>query len=295
MYKVASFYKFKEFSAEQVEDLKLTLRKVANEHRIEGLFLLATEGVNSTFCGSEKYVTAFIERLKIWFGPELDFKFSYSEKRPFYSLRVTIKQEIVTSWHDGAVKTKVRNHLSAEEWNKMMSQEDIQIVDTRNYYEFELGHFNGAINPSITHFVHLPEAVDSLNLDKDKPTLIYCTGGIRCEKAIDAFEDKGFKSVYQLDGGILNYFEKTSENKFVGECFVFDDRVAVDANMQPSNVYVLCSMCGQPGSEITPCSQCGDDAKVCLRCIEANQEVVFCSKNCAHHFKLKSEQSGAIA
>ena len=182
-------------------------------------------------------------------------------------------------------KLKERNsHLKPKEWEDKMKK-DVQVLDLRNEYEVELGQFQGAAQLHLESFQDFPEKLDHLKIDKNKETLIYCTGGIRCEKAIEIMREKEFKKVYQLKGGILNYLKEYPEGYFENECFVFDHRVALDKNLKASKKYSLCPHCGQPGDVWISCRHCKKKSVICKSCKERFSHYETCSKNCAYHFK----------
>jgi UPF0176 protein len=172
-----------------------------------------------------------------------------------------------------------------------MQNPEAVILDTRNDYEVEIGKFRGARDFALKEFSDFPRAVAESGIAKDAPVLMYCTGGIRCEKAILEMNAQGYKNVHQLDGGILNYLEKFPDQGFDGECFVFDYRVAVDQKLQPTQKYKLCPHCGQPADKPISCAKCGTEAVICRHC--TGQSAVTCSKNCAHHAAIGSTSKRA--
>ena len=167
------------------------------------------------------------------------------------------------------------------------------LIDTRNWYEYRLGTFRGALNPGIEKFTDFPDFIQKQGIGKHQKMLIFCTGGIRCEKGILDLEQNGYQNVFQLEGGILNYLEQYPNQKFEGECFVFDRRVAVDQNLEPSKRYTLCPHCGQPADRRIECGLCDQPAQICLECEGMQVKGVTCSKNCAHHYSLKLTPFGA--
>jgi UPF0176 protein len=187
--------------------------------------------------------------------PEIVFKDSHAEKPIYRRWSVKLKPEIVLLKQKGIHPQGKHRHLSPVEWDAMLKQDDVVVLDARNDYEVALGKFSGAIDPKIKKFHQFPAFLKKADLPKEKTVLMYCTGGIRCEKALLAMEAEGFSNVYQLEGGILAYLEKFPHQAFEGECFVFDKRVAVDQNLRPSTVYRLCSGCGDPAREKV-CEQC---------------------------------------
>jgi UPF0176 protein len=287
-FKICSFYKFFPLSEVEVRDLKDSLRAAAEKLGILGLFILGPEGVNSSFSGTSDSVEAFkldlFELLPVDDG--LVFKDSFASRPAFRDLKIKIRSEIVTLGRPDLLPKGPRRHLSPKEWHEMISEKDVVVIDTRNSYEYETGHFRGAIDPKTREFSEFPTFLDQSGIEKDKKVMIYCTGGIRCEKGILEMEKQGFTNVYQLEGGILNYLKEYPHGHFEGECFVFDYRVAVDQNLNPSEKYRLCPHCGQPASVRIDCIQCGVPEIVCQSCLSREQQFHTCSKNCAHHFRL---------
>jgi UPF0176 protein len=172
----------------------------------------------------------------------------------------------------------------------MLQRDDIVVVDARNSYEYNIGKFKNAVDCGTYRFSEFEAFAEQANLPKDKPVLMYCTGGIRCEKASLAMQEKGFNEVYQLDGGILAYLEQFPNGLFEGECFVFDKRTAVDQQLQPTNVYDTCPHCGMPGSESVLCKACNSEQKICSDCSKL-AHCHTCSKHCAHIVKIRYSTS----
>ena len=212
---------------------------------------------------------------------------SESEVAPFKWLSIKTRTEIVTTGNnDLAINHSKNNHLSPEEWNKFVEHENPLIIDTRNWYEYKIGTFEGALNPNTEKFTDFPKYMDSLKIEKKQKILIFCTGGIRCEKGILELQDKGYSEVYQLDGGILNYIKEKPNELFKGECFVFDQRVSVDQKLEPSRQYKLCPHCGQPGKTDIICKKCDSAEVICDGCYQLKWKQDTCSKNCANHYEL---------
>lgn len=283
---ITTFYKFVELA--DPEAFKKTVEDMWAPRGLHTLMILAHEGINSTTAAPS---LAVMNEFKTWlrqtFNTDFPFKDSQSDRIPFRKkMTIKIRPEIVTLQRPDLVPASERhNHLSAEEWEQAI-REGATILDTRNRYETELGTFKGAVLPPIDEFSEFGEAVEKMNLPKDKKTLIFCTGGIRCEKAILQLEEQGFKNVYQLDGGILNYFENSRGEYWDGECFVFDNRVAVDKNLTPTKTYVFCPLCGDPAKSPITCAHCGKESIVCDSCItdlKAGGHDAVCSKNCRYH------------
>ncbi len=248
---VATFYKF--VPLEDCQEHRQTLLSICQQHQILGTILLAPEGINGTISGSRSSIDAIGDYLQA--DPcfhNLEYKESIAQKEPFDRLKVKIKREIVTF----GIPTidplhRVGTYVKPEDWNQLIANPDVVVVDTRNHYEVEIGTFQGAIDPHTDSFTEFPEYVAThLDPGQHKQVALFCTGGIRCEKATSYLLSQGFEQVYHLQGGILKYLERvpTSESMWEGECFVFDDRVAVTHGLEPGT-HQLCWGCGNP---ITP-------------------------------------------
>ncbi len=284
-YYVTTFYRF--FPIENIENTKKELTDLAIQKNILGLIVLGTEGLNATVSASTAEDLKFF---KTWlnerFG-EFFFKDSESDIKPFRRFVVKTRPEIVTLGTPNLVPTKSQNHhLSPHEWNEVLKNEDVLLIDTRNWYETKIGTFKGAVNPHTDQFREFPEFIKKQNINKDKKILIFCTGGIRCEKGILELQNQGFENVYQLEGGIINYLQQSPNDQFEGECFVFDHRVALDQNLKPSKIYKLCPHCGQPGAIKINCDRCQAEAHVCENCKPLENKGNTCSKNCAYQITL---------
>jgi len=244
-YKVAAFYKFVKLSS--LEDLQKKIKNLAKKHNLLGTILLAEEGINSTCSGTHSELDNFIAELKsIPEFNDLEPKYSLHQEAPFFRLKVLIKKEIVHLGIEGIDPTKqVGTYIPADKWNELIAQEDVLLIDTRNDYETKIGTFQGAIDPKTSTFTEFPNYVKN-NLDpkKHKKIAMYCTGGIRCEKATTYMLQQGFEQVYHLQGGILKYLEEIPENKskWDGECFVFDNRTSVKKNLEQGEAR-LCFAC----------------------------------------------------
>lgn len=273
-------------------EIKSALEALSEKHDFTGLVLVGAEGINGTVSGPRDIIEDVKAEVRRWVNDENQaFKDSLCEVHPFHELKVKIKQEIVTLKRPDLVPNGENHHLSPKEWHEMMDREDVIVLDTRNDYETKIGKFKSAKEMNITDFHDFPVRVKEMNLPKNKKILMYCTGGIRCEKAILEMQEQGYKDVYQLDGGILNYLKEYPNQKFDGECFVFDYRVAVNQNLEPSQSYRLCPHCGQPAKNIIDCVKCGTKAHVCEPCLEISPDKETCSKNCAHHFRIASRSN----
>ncbi|PIR51803.1 hypothetical protein COU77_03725, partial [Candidatus Peregrinibacteria bacterium CG10_big_fil_rev_8_21_14_0_10_49_16] len=243
---VTAVYKFLPLRKEELPVLQKELTAFGKEHGMRGLTLLAEEGVNATVCGKPEVIEEWKTLLTKHFG-EMVCKDSEAEELVFPRWFVKIRTEIV-----GLKKSEIRpdgryQHLTPEEWDKMMEEEDIVVLDARNIYETDIGMFEGAVDPRLREFSDFPEYVKTCGISKDKKVLMYCTGGIRCEKALIEMEQQGYEHVYQLEGGILAYLKKFPHRKFKGECFIFDHRTALDQELKQSSRYRTCPHCGDPG------------------------------------------------
>ncbi len=217
---------------------------------IKGTLLLAREGINGTVAGSQDAIDALLSFLQ---GPmnlgSIEYKRSYDIAMPFHRMKVKLKKEIVTIGKNEADPNQQTGvFVKPEDWNALISSPDVILVDTRNEYEISIGTFKNAENPHTVSFREFPDFVEK-NLDPSahKKIAMFCTGGIRCEKASSYMLAHGFENVYQLEGGILKYLETVPEDKslWIGECFVFDNRVTVDHQLQKGH-YDLCHACRQP-------------------------------------------------
>lgn len=293
---ITTFYKFFTMTEEQVQSFKKDLESFSEN--IRGLIITGHEGVNGTVCGDQTSIDEFKAWLENFINPQVDskllFKNSYADYYPFRLLKVKIRPEIVSLGNTEILPESETDatHLSPEEWDEMLASDDSICIDTRNWYETEMGMFRGAIDPNLNEFHEFPDYLESNNIPKDKKIMMYCTGGIRCEKAIIDAKKRGFKEVYQLGGGILNYLEKKPNGTFEGECFVFDNRVAVQPNLEPSETYNLCPHCGQPAKDDIQCLRCDSDAKVCKRCLTKAGHLETCSKNCSYQYQLHPGKKG---
>lgn len=235
---VVTFYHFARFP--DYKEWQEKLRAVCNENGVKGTILIAAEGINSTLAGPKAgldNVLAFIradERFK-----DMPHKESMADEHPFRRLKVRLKKEIVTM---GVAVDPIRTvgaYVKPEDWNALISDPDVLVIDTRNDYEFEVGTFKNAVDPKTATFGQFPAYVDrELSAHKDKKIAMFCTGGIRCEKATSLMREKGFKQVYHLEGGILKYLElvPASESLWEGDCYVFDEREAVGQGLKPTKL-----------------------------------------------------------
>lgn len=293
--KVTTFYHFSPLSGDALETLAKRLTTRAAELDIKGLLIIGVEGTNSTIAGAPDAIETFKSNLEEIFGfSGIIFKDSFTDKPPFKRFKVDIREEIVTLDRPEIKPAPGQKdwHLSPKDWDKTLKQEkDIVLIDTRNDYETKLGKFKDAITPPLTMFNQFPDYVAKSGIPKDKKVLMYCTGGIRCEKALLEMRSQGYDNVYQLDGGILKYLEEFPNQEFEGECFVFDSRVAVDQNLQPSSNFKLCPHCGDPGDQLISCTHCRKDAIICKDCKNLSESRSTCSKNCEYQFRFQKARA----
>lgn len=290
-YAVTTFYKFMPLQAEALPALKNALQEKAKTLHVIGLLLLAPEGVNATLAGSAAELRQYKDFLQATFG-ELFFKNSVSEITPFKRFKVKIKEEIVQLKRTDVVPTGNDKHVSPQAWDALIEKDDTVLIDVRNWYEAKLGTFKNAIDPKTKHFSEFPDWLKDSGITKDKKIAIFCTGGIRCEKAAVAVKEQGYEHVYQLDGGILNYIEQRPNKNFEGECFVFDHRTAVGQDLLPSKKYRLCANCGNGGALTKTCVQCSKDYRTCDDCV-TKTSALLCSKNCRHQYSKQLEKTNA--
>jgi UPF0176 protein len=232
-FQIITFYEFKRL--ENLPEIKLSLVSAMAELDIKGTIIIAEEGFNATISGLREDVKSFIEVFENIFATKLSYKSSFHAERPFLKVKVRIKNEIVSLRQKVEIKKGIGTHTKPADWNKIISDENTIILDTRNDYEVEIGTFKGAINPNIEKFSDLPKFIENnREAFANKRIAMFCTGGIRCEKFAPLMKEMGFEEVFQLEGGILKYLEETPENESLweGECFVFDDRIAVDKTLK---------------------------------------------------------------
>ena len=274
MFKVAALYKFSEI--DNPLEVQISLKKILKKLSICGTILVGREGINGTIAAKdEKNLNNALIYLKNLKGfKDLDIKFSDSKKNPFIRLKIKLKQEIVTIGDKSIDPTKsVGEYVNPEDWNSLIEEENIILIDTRNDYEYSIGSFKDSINPKTQKFRDFPKWLkeqDFTQEDKNsKKVAMFCTGGIRCEKASSLMKNKGFKKVYHLKGGILKYFESVSKEKSLwqGECFVFDDRVSVKHDLSVGD-YDMCHGCREPITETDKTSQKYIQGVSCSNCYD---------------------------
>lgn len=248
---IITFYKF--VKLDNFVELGQPLKELCQTQGIKGTILLAFEGINATVAGTDDALEKLLSHLKQ--DPRLSdlaHKTSWADEQPFPRMKVKLKNEIVTLGQPEVSPTKqVGTYVEPKDWNQVISNPDVVVIDTRNTYEVDIGTFQGANNPKTDSFRQFPDyAAQQLDPTKHKKVAMFCTGGIRCEKASSYLLDQGFEQVYHLKGGILKYLEEVpaDESLWEGECFVFDQRVAVGHGLNPGS-YTMCRGCGNPVSE----------------------------------------------
>jgi UPF0176 protein len=230
---IITFYEFKRL--QNLEEIKNSLKSAMRENSILGTIILAEEGFNSTISGFAEDINKFVESAEMILQTKLKYKSSFHSKNPFRRVYVKIKPEIVTLKQKVEIEKGIGTHVSPAKWNEIIADEEVFLLDTRNDYEFQVGSFKRAVNPKTKKFSDLPRFIEeNLSPEKHKKVAMFCTGGIRCEKFAPYLKAKGFEQVYQLEGGILKYLETVAdeESLWQGECFVFDERISVDENLE---------------------------------------------------------------
>lgn len=265
---VATFYKF--VGLDDRAELQNALLKYCNEQGIRGTILLAAEGVNGTIAGSRPAIDNVLAYLRS--DPrlaDLEHKESCAEAMPFERLKVRLKKEIVTlGLPEVNPNQQVGTYVEPKDWNALIADPDVILIDTRNHYEVEIGTFQGAQNPETRSFRQFPDYVQQqLDPSKHKKVAMFCTGGIRCEKASAFMLSQGFQEVYHLKGGILKYLEEVpaEQSLWQGECFVFDQRVAVQHGLEQGS-HEICLSCGYPVSDADKASPQYEKGISCPHC-----------------------------
>ena len=250
-YVTCALYKF--VALPNYGSIRHPLLKVMTDNQVYGTLLLAAEGINGTISGTRENIDSVLH----WIGQQpglenIDTKESFDDEIPFYRTKVKLKKEIVTMGVEGIdPRQVVGTYVKPEDWNDLISDPDVLVVDTRNDYEVQIGTFKNAIDPKTTSFREFPEWANN-NIDRasNKKIAMFCTGGIRCEKSTAYMKEQGFDQVYHLKGGILKYLEQVPQEQTLwqGECFVFDNRVAVDHDLKRGS-YDQCHACRMPITE----------------------------------------------
>ena len=255
-YKIVSLYSFFPFQEKLILDLKNKLLEIENENDLSGLFIFASEGINGTFCAKTNVIDIVINLLnKYADNRDLNIKVNFSKNKVFKKLKIKIKKEIVTMGVSEINPSEDNGtYIDSADWNKLIKNQNTLVIDTRNHYEVSIGTFHNSINPNTKTFSEFPKWVDDhldthLENKDSKNIAMFCTGGIRCEKATTLLKKKGYKNIYHLQGGILQYLNDIPKEKnlFEGECYVFDKRVALDQQLEKGS-YSICHACGMPVS-----------------------------------------------
>jgi UPF0176 protein len=270
-----AFYKFVTLS--DFASLKAPLQARCEQLGVKGTILLAEEGVNGTIAGSLENVSAVLAHLRADARlADLEHKESPATEMPFYRMKVRLKREIVTLGIPGVSPTKVAGtYVKPADWNKLLDDPSVVVVDVRNDYEVAIGTFKGALNPKTKSFSELPDWIRSQNALAGKPKVaMFCTGGIRCEKSTAFLRAEGFPEVYHLEGGILKYLETVpkEQNRWEGECFVFDERVSVGHALERGH-YELCRSCREPVGDTQRASPYFERGVSCPKCHETRDEL----------------------
>ena len=273
-FKVITFYQF--INLDNLEKLAQQLKRFCISNKIRGSIILAEEGVNGMLAGLPNNIDG-LENYIIELGmANLNVKYSKIHEMPFYRLKIKIKNEIVTMLNDPIDTNKGRaTSVNSDEWNDLINQPDVIVLDVRNQYETEIGHFDQAVIPNIDSFIEMKKYIDEdLRGYKNKKIAMYCTGGIRCEKASYYMKQLGFNEVFQLDGGILKYLEdiELKKTKWVGECFVFDNRVALRHDLSKGK-YDLCRGCNYPISQKDRSSRKYEKDVSCPKCYDVSSDL----------------------
>ena len=273
--KVVSFYRF--LSLSDPDALRVLLQKQCEQQDLLGTILLAREGINGTLAGSASSVRAVFGFLqsRLNLVDPIDARWTDADEPPFRRMRVKCKAEIVTLGRADIEPQKATGqHVSPDDWNRLIADPQTLVIDTRNRYEIDVGTFPGSVDPGTDSFHEFPAFAKALaDKDTNRSLAMFCTGGIRCEKATALMLDLGFREVYQLRGGILSYLENVSDeaNRWDGECFVFDSRVAVDRDLAEGG-YVQCHACRRPLSSDELASPDYKEGVSCPKCIDDLQE-----------------------
>ena len=267
MFTVLGFYKFKKLDL--LNKKKIFLQNLFIENDIKGTLILSKEGINGTISGMSVNISCVSKQIKTFlkFSKFDSENLSKSNFQPFHKPKVKIKKEVVPMGLKITPRVKKDNHLTPTKWNNLIKNKNTLVLDARKPFEHEVGTFKKAINPKVKHVSEFPKYLNKL--DKQKPVAMFCTGGIRCEKASVYLNQKGFKNVFQLKGGILNYLKKTNKKNSLwkGECFVFDNRVSVKHNLSVGS-YSICSGCRNPISLNDKKSKKYEKGVSCPRCYD---------------------------
>jgi UPF0176 protein len=272
MFTVAALYHFTPVDASA---LRAACKARFAELDLCGSLLVAPEGINGTLAGTEENIEAMLAFLAEKTGlDKADVKFSTAPTKPFNRLKVRLKREIITFNQPSANPAHKGQYVAAKDWNALIADPDVLVLDTRNAYETAIGIFDGAADPNISTFTQFADYVrNNLDASKQKKIAMYCTGGIRCEKASAFMKAEGFEEVYHLKGGILKYLEEVpaAQSKWRGDCYVFDKRMAVGQGLSTGN-YAMCFCCGAPVSQNDRENPLFEDGVSCATCHASSSE-----------------------
>ncbi|WP_337660639.1 oxygen-dependent tRNA uridine(34) hydroxylase TrhO [Anderseniella sp. Alg231-50] len=265
---VAALYRFAVF--DRPEDLQGPLSSIAGHHGVKGTLLLAREGINGTIAGSREGIDAVLAHIRTLPGcADIEHKESWAPDMPFNRLKVRLKREIVTMGIEDIDPNQiVGTYVEPQDWNDLISDPDTVVIDTRNDYEVSIGTFDGAIDPNTRSFREFPDWLNARHNElASKKVAMFCTGGIRCEKATAFAKQAGIDEVYHLKGGILKYLELVppEESKWRGDCFVFDERVSVGLGLEPGE-HQLCRACRMPLTAEDLQSELYEEGVSCVHC-----------------------------
>ena len=266
MFDVFGFYKFKKLKS--LKKNKAILQKIFVKHNIRGTLIISKEGLNGTISGKSMNISFVKKRIKSLFIIKVfdSENLSKSYFQPFHKIKIKIKNEIVTMGLNIFSKIKKNNHIEPLKWNKLIKDKNTLVLDSRKPFEFKVGTFKNSTNPNIDNFKEFPKYLKNLN--KNKSIAMFCTGGIRCEKASIYLKKRGFNNIFQLKGGILNYLKKIKQKDSLwkGECFVFDNRISVKHNLEIGS-YSMCSGCRKPVSPKDKKSSLYEEGVSCPGCL----------------------------
>ena len=292
MFKVFGFYKF--VKVKSLKKNKNFLQKFLISNHIRGTIIIAKEGLNGTISGGIKDIDKTTKKLKSLFSFK-QFNSSNESKskfHPFHKPKVKIKKEIVPmNLSINSKERDMKTHLDPKDWNKLIKNKDTHIIDTRKPFEYKVGTFKRSVNPNVNNFRDFPKYLNKLK--KNKPVAMFCTGGIRCEKTSVYLKNKGFKNIYQLNGGILNYLNKIKKNESLwkGECFVFDNRISLKHGLKLGS-YSMCSGCRMPISSKDKRSNKYEEGVSCPNCYDKLTETQKSRFRMRQSQIYKAKQSG---
>ncbi|MFY0697510.1 MAG: rhodanese-related sulfurtransferase [Balneola sp.] len=253
MYEVILYYYFN--TIDHPEQFAKQHKQYCKDLGIKGRIYISSEGINGTAAGTPEQMAQYKEDLRTIPGFEnTEFKTDESDYIPFSKLICKTREEIVSLHVDGVDPKDGGNHLSPAEWRRVMEEEDHVMIDVRNNYESKIGHFKGALKPDVENFFDFPQWLEEAEIPKDKKVLMYCTGGIRCEKFSVLMKEQGWDDVNQLHGGILRYAKEEEGKHFEGKCFVFDDRLVVPVNPKDLAPIAKCEITGKPADTYVNCA-----------------------------------------